>query len=113
MRFIGLNLDEETLLISRSLYSFYDEKYGIPKEKQYALQDAKREKKFSLEDIEGKSLIFVVYPELHYVGERIEPYNEIYHYLLSHENKELIYSYEENKVLIYKIENLDLDEISL
>jgi hypothetical protein len=108
------NVDLNTLLVSRTLHKFYTNKYGIPEEMQYSLSDILKGsqqifsgnlsgRKYGIEDLKNKNIIFVVYPNLIYLNNEVKNYNDIYNYLYFYPEKQLLYKSDDSKTLIYKI----------
>jgi hypothetical protein len=102
------NMNEDTLLVGRSLYSYYREKYDISPDQEYIVSKVRerlRHTNYNLEDIKKKEVILLVYPQIVYTANNyLQEYEDIWNYLYNNEDKQLVYQSEEGKVLIFKIE---------
>ena len=100
------NLEDDTIIVGRTIHEFYLEKYSIDNDVYPLIENIDYPKdsftEYSKEDLEKKDLIFVEYPELIYV-QREESFDEIYNYLDNREDKKLIYESEDKKTLVYSI----------
>lgn len=102
------NMNEDTLLVGRSLNPYYREKYGISPEQEYIVSrtaERLRHTNYSLEEIKKKDIILVVYPQIVYTANNyLQEYEDVWDYLYNNEDKQIIYQSEEGKALIFRIE---------
>ncbi|HEY9205615.1 MAG TPA: kelch repeat-containing protein [Candidatus Methanoperedens sp.] len=92
-------INKDDIIIGRSIYPYYLEKYGI-KNNYFILVN---KTKISIPDMKEGNIIFIVHPELVYRTQDIEPNNQIYINLYKNNKKILLYESNDKKTKIYKI----------
>jgi hypothetical protein len=106
---IKKNASPNTIIISRSVYNFYIEKYKLTNAVLRLADSTKpyieKEPEYSISDLKKKDIIFIDYPKLYYDSAMTAPHDQVYQYLLKKRTgKKVLYRSVDDKVVVYKID---------
>lgn len=105
------NITRETVIVSRSIYDFYLEKYELENEIMRLAEGDKnyfkKSQAYTITDLESKDIIFIVYSQLSYSANATASLDPIYIYLYKERrDKEVLYHTENNKVMVFHLNKL-------